>query len=164
MHALCRFFLEQTGPGLERGSYDFIPFVIHMPTLFEAFVAEWLEENLPPTYMLEKQYIARLDAEGHFSFKIDLVLANSATGESLGVLDTKYKRTKQPEQEDYMQIVAYAESMHTTNAFLIYPSTQTKQFDFPVGKVQVRGLTFDISKDLQKAGAKFLNAILKGIN
>lgn len=47
MHDLCRFFLEQRGPGLNTGEHHFLPFTINMPDLFEKFLAVWLSENIP---------------------------------------------------------------------------------------------------------------------
>ncbi len=35
MHGLCRFILEQTGPGIQPGDQAFIPFELNMPQLFE---------------------------------------------------------------------------------------------------------------------------------
>ena len=39
MHGLCRFFLEHSGPTHQDGDSAMIPFVVHMPALFEKFVA-----------------------------------------------------------------------------------------------------------------------------
>jgi 5-methylcytosine-specific restriction enzyme subunit McrC len=47
MHALCRFFLENSGPTHERGDRSMLPFVVNMPRLYERFVAEWLNAHLP---------------------------------------------------------------------------------------------------------------------
>jgi 5-methylcytosine-specific restriction enzyme subunit McrC len=47
MHGLCRFILEQTGPGIHAGDRDFLPFEVNMPLLFQSFVAEWLRANGP---------------------------------------------------------------------------------------------------------------------
>ncbi|MGB7711229.1 MAG: restriction endonuclease, partial [Microcoleus sp.] len=42
LHALCRFFLENTGPSHETGDREMLPFLINMANLYEQFVAEWL--------------------------------------------------------------------------------------------------------------------------
>jgi len=55
MHGLCRFFLEHLGPGLESGKYEFLPFLLHMPNLYEVFVATWLKEHVPPYINVETQ-------------------------------------------------------------------------------------------------------------
>jgi len=164
LHGLCRFFLEHLGPGIERGNFDFIPFVIHMPRLFESFVAEWLQKNLPSSYDLVKQYRASLDSEGRFAFQIDLVIRNSATGKILCVMDTKYKRSPEPETDDLNQINTYAIKMDTNNAFLVYPSTAINPFHVPIGNVKIGSLVFDISEDPEKAGLAFLDSLLRHID
>ena len=40
LHALCRFFLESTGPSHHSGPNRMVPFVLDMPHLYELFVAE----------------------------------------------------------------------------------------------------------------------------
>jgi len=162
MHGLCRFFLENCGPGLEMGEFDFIPFVIHMPTLFESFVAEWLRLNLPPEYKIRIQFRTQLDSEGRFSFQIDLVLLEASTGTVLGILDTKYKRNPDPAGDDIQQIVAYAVSMETKNAYLIYPSAITRNVDFIIGNnIRIRSLTFDLGQDPEIAGQEFIKTLLR---
>lgn len=47
LHALCRFFLSQTGPSQQVGERQMSPFLLKMDQLFEAFVARWLREQLP---------------------------------------------------------------------------------------------------------------------
>jgi len=163
MHGLCRFFLEQGGPGIFAGEYDFIPFILYMPELFESFISEWLKVHLPSAYHLQKQYQAALDSTGNFNFIIDLVISDPKTKIVLCVLDTKYKRRSKPGPSDIQQIVAYAVRMNTKNAFLIYPSTRTESFDLRVGEIRVRGLTFDIEQQLDSAGHTFLQELLTQI-
>jgi 5-methylcytosine-specific restriction enzyme subunit McrC len=161
IHGLCRFFLDNCGPGLGNGEYNFIPFIVHMPNLFELFVAEWLLVHLPKDFSLKIQYRAQLDSEGKINFKIDLVIIDASTGITLGVLDTKYKHKPELDEVDIQQIVAYSVSMDTDNAFLIYPSPMTRRADFKVGQhVRVRSLVFNIGQDLDLAGENFLNALL----
>lgn len=156
MHGLCRFFLEHAGPGIESGKHEFIPFVLYMPALFESFVAEWLKANLPEGMHIAPQYTARLDEHGTLAFRIDLVLTEIVSGRVLAVLDTKYKRASEPAASDIQQIVAYATTMKTYNAFLIYPSTATRLVDLRAGEVRVRSLVFDLGRDPDEAGDLFL--------
>lgn len=135
-----------------------------MPRLFESFIAEWLQKNLPFGYDLVKQYQASLDSEGRFTFQIDLVLRNSTTGRTLCVIDTKYKRSPEPENDDLNQINTYAIKMDTNYAFLVYPSTKIKPFDITIGNVRIRNLVFDISENPEKAGLAFLDNLLNYIN
>ena len=161
LHGLCRFFLEHVGPGIEQGSYDFLPFVIHMPSLFESFVAEWLKENVPPEYKVKNQYTARFDIEGKFEFRIDIIISDAFTGESLCVLDTKYKVSPKPEESDIYQIFTYAATMETKNAFLVYPSAVSTKLDSTKRGIAVRSIVFDISKDPDEAGLAFLTELIE---
>lgn len=160
LHGLCRFFLEHVGPGIERGSYDFLPFVIHMPSLFESFIAEWLREKMPSEYKVKKQHRAILDSEGKFEFRIDLVIADSVTGETVCVLDTKYKTSPKPEESDICQIHTYAAKMETKNAYLVYPSAITR-LDSTIDDIAVRSIVFDISRDPDEAGLIFLDELIE---
>jgi 5-methylcytosine-specific restriction enzyme subunit McrC len=64
MHGLCRFILEQSGPGIYAGDRTFIPFELNMRRLFETFVAEWLRANPPKGLTVQCRHNAQLDA--HF--------------------------------------------------------------------------------------------------
>lgn len=162
MHALCRFFLEQCGPKLDDGERDMMPFSLYMPSLFEAFVARWLEQNLPAQFGLQTQYHARLDDEGHLSFRIDMVIEDRTTGATLAVLDTKYKDATRPSQSDVQQIVAYATRMRTTRAVLIYPATPGGQA-FSVGDVAVSPIGFDLSANTNTPADRFVASLSKAV-
>lgn len=156
MHAICRLFLEKIGPGIETGTFEFIPFMLNMPKLFESFVAKWLQANLPSEMHINTQYKVELDEKGLFSFKIDLIIINIQSDKILAVLDTKYKRNERLEESDIQQIVAYAVRMQTKKAFLIYPSPKTKLYSLTIGEVKVKNLIFNIGIDPDEAGNSFL--------
>jgi 5-methylcytosine-specific restriction enzyme subunit McrC len=160
LHGLCRFFLEQCGPTLKVGDHFMQSFTLHMPNLFESFVAEWLREHLDGGMYISPQYQATLDDEGRFLFRIDLVLKDSESERTLAVMDTKYKREAQPSAEDIKDIVAYAARMKTASGILIYPSSHTENINFPVGDINVRSLTFDLNDDLEKGGQRFRNELM----
>ncbi|MFH0748423.1 MAG: restriction endonuclease [Candidatus Bathyarchaeota archaeon] len=164
MHGLCRFFLEYCGPGLEVGKYEFIPFMLNMPMLFESFVGEWLDEHLPREYRIKKQYHVSWDTEKRLLFKIDLILTDSKGKEVFAVLDTKYKYKMEPETRDIEQIIAYAVRMETQKGFLIYPSSDTMNIQANAGRVKVTSLVFDIGSDIENSGKNFLADLLGRIN
>ncbi|KFE68447.1 McrC family protein [Hyalangium minutum] len=159
MHALCRFFLEQSGPALEGGDHGLLPFTLHMPTLFEAFVARWLQRHLPEGMSLSVQHHADLEPTGSLHFKIDLVLTDERTGGVLAVLDTKYKDTREPAVADIQQMVAYATRMRTHRAFLIYPSRSAQPVRLHVGDVRVSSLVFDLERRPEEAGERLLQEL-----
>jgi 5-methylcytosine-specific restriction enzyme subunit McrC len=157
LHSICRFFLENCGPGINHGSHQNIPFTVNMPVLFEQFVAKWLLQNLPPSLKLKAQHHVQLDKDGRLSFNIDLVLFDIHSEKSVAVLDTKYKRTSFPSQSDIQQIVAYAVEMRTTKAILIYPIETISPVDLMVGDINVRSLYFDLNTDLDQSGKALLD-------
>jgi len=163
LHALCRFFLEHTGPSHESGKRRMLPFLIDMANLFERFVAEWLEAHLPENLMLQKQENITISVEEGINFRIDIVLRDRESGKTVAVLDTKYKKSSKPSTEDIAQVVAYAEATDTTEAVLIYPSSAGTRLDTRVGRIRVRSLGYSLGQDLESAGRIFLKRLLETI-
>lgn len=159
MHAICRFFLENGGPGIEQGENNFIPFAIHMPTLYESFVAEWLKENVPSGYQISHSYRFNLDSQGNIRFVIDLILIDTKIKKAIAVIDTKYKREYQPSSGDIQQVVAYAVSMQTNHAFLLFPSSTTKEDNYSAGSIHIHSLVFDLAQDPHQAGIILLGKL-----
>jgi 5-methylcytosine-specific restriction enzyme subunit McrC len=134
MHALCRFFLENSGPTHERGDRSMLPFLVNMPRLYELFVSEWLKAHLPDAVSLVPQERAHLDGTSGLYFDINLVLRDTSTGKVLGVMDTKYKNTTTPATNDVAQIVAYAEKMGCQEALLVYARGLPQPFEGTGGR------------------------------
>ena len=162
MHALSRFFLEQTGPTHRAGERQITPFLVDMARLFEAFVATWLEQNLPENWWVQPQETLYFGKGHRQKFMIDLVLRRVDADLPVMVLDTKYKIPDEPSTEDIAQVVSYAEGLGCTEAVLVYPSPLTYPLDDYIGKIHVRTLTFALDDDLDKAGQDFLSSL--GIN
>ena len=159
MHALCRFFLENSGPAHERGDRSMLPFLVNMSRLYELFVSEWLKAHLPNSVSLVSQERAYLDGSSGLYFDIDLVLRDT-TGKILCVLDTKYKDATTPATDDVAQIVAYAERMGCENAVLVYPLSLPLPLDIRVGDIRVRTLGFSVSDNIDRSGARFMELVL----
>ncbi len=155
LHALCRFFLEHSGPTHEMGEQTALPFLVNMARLYELFVAEWLKTNLPPGQSLNVQEKVVIGAGDTLSFTIDLVLCDAHTGEAICVLDTKYKAPEKPSPGDVSQVVAYAEMKGCRRAALIYPTPLAKPLDEWVGNIRVQSLTFSLEGDLELSGQNF---------
>lgn len=160
LHGLCRFLLEHTGPSVHHGDRRFIPFELNMPRLFEAFVAQWLRQHLPPHLRVRAQHHVRLKGDGDLSFRIDLVLLDRLTGAPLAVLDTKYKAADKPSEADVQQVVAYAVELGASSAFLVYPAATVEPVTVHVGPVSVHSLVFDLEADDETAGGAFLNDLV----
>ncbi len=159
MHALCRFFLEHSGPGHQIGGHTFLPFLINMARLYELFVAEWLKQHLPPDrFRVQAQERVTIGTEQDLHFDIDLALYDTHTGKALCVLDTKYKVPDKPAHGDINQIVTYATAKHCREALLIYP--ERVPFNGQVGDIRVRSFTFATDGNLEATGQAFLAQLL----
>ncbi|MEZ2227154.1 MAG: McrC family protein [Microcoleus sp.] len=158
LHALCRFFLDNTGPSHETGDREMLPFLIDMANLYEKFVAEWLKANTPKRFKVEEQYPVKHDKD--YFDRIDLLLCDIATSKVLYVLDTKYKAPDTVESDDRHQIVAYANALKCQNAILVYPQNLKQPLDIKHGDIRVRSLTFSLDSDLNEAGKTFLKSLL----
>jgi 5-methylcytosine-specific restriction enzyme subunit McrC len=160
MHALCRFFLEQSGPSHRIGDRTMIPFLVDMAQLYELFVAEWLKVHMPPDFVVKSHEVVVIGREGRIKFDIDLVVYERDSQKALFVLDTKYKAPDHPGNDDISQVVTYATSKECDEALLIYP--KPLNMDEGVGKIRVRSLTFSLDGDLEQAGRKFLEDLFSG--
>lgn len=163
MHALCRFFLEHSGPSHESGDHSMLPFLVDMARLYELFVAEWLIAHLPIKLKLKFQEKVDIDNQGVLHFAIDLVLYDTTTGEALCVLDTKYKTPETPSTDDIAKVAAYAEVKGCNKAFLAYPTMLEYRLDVKIGHVIIRAMQFSLDSDIEEAGQAFLRNLLENI-
>jgi 5-methylcytosine-specific restriction enzyme subunit McrC len=161
LHALCRFFLEHTGPTYELGRSRMVPFVVNMGRLFELFVAEWLKVHLPKRFELRYQEQVHFAHAEQLQLTIDAVLYERATGRPVCVLDAKYKVPEGPSQGDLAQIGFYADAKGCDEAALVYPTTLASPFNATVGNKRVRTLTFDLDGDLEATGRAFIGAWIR---
>ncbi|WP_293329886.1 restriction endonuclease [Microcoleus sp. CAWBG58] len=158
LHALCRFFLENTGPSHETGDRQMLPFLIDMAKLYEQFVAQWLTANTPKGFFVKQQHLVTYN-QNYFD-RIDLLLCDIATDKVQYVLDTKYKAPDRADSGDRHQIVAYANAVKCNNAILIYPQLLSHPLDIKHGDLRVRSLNFFLNDDLNEAGERFLASLL----
>lgn len=156
LHALCRFFLDQSGPSHPLGERNMLPFLVDMAHLYELFVSEWLKSHLPPHLDLKVQEQVDLSRSSALHFKIDLVLYEKESGLAYGVLDTKYK-SGPPTSDDIAQVIAYAKVKRCREAILIYPTPPPHPLDETIDGLHIRSLTFALDGDLEQAGQKFLD-------
>jgi 5-methylcytosine-specific restriction enzyme subunit McrC len=155
LHALCRFFLEHTGPLLADGQHQFMPFLLNMAQLYERCVANWLQAHLPPPYRIKAQESTTLGPKDELRFQIDLTLYD-ANGRPQAVLDTKYKTPDKPSQADINQVITYAKARDCHHAFLIYPQPLPHPLHVKVGDVQLHTLSFGLDQPLNQAGEQFI--------
>lgn len=158
LHALCRFFLEHTGPLLADGQHQLMPFLLNMAQLYERCVANWLQANLPALYLIKAQESTLLGPQDELRFQIDLTLYDE-NGRPLAVLDTKYKTPDKPSQADISQVITYAKAKGCHHAFLIYPQTLSQPLNLTVGDVHLHTLAFSLDQPLAEAGSQFLQQL-----
>jgi 5-methylcytosine-specific restriction enzyme subunit McrC len=161
LHALCRFFLEHTGPSHESGDRRMTPFILDMERLYELFVAEWLRAHLPEDLRLNAQERVNIGSGGTLHFDIDLVLEDVLTGQVVQVLDTKYKAPESPSPADLAQVIAYAEAKGCREAALVYPVSIRQPLDDKIGNIRVRSLNFSLNGNLEASGGAFLNQLMR---
>ncbi len=156
LHALCAFFLDQSGPGHTIGDQTMIPFLVDMARLYEQFVAAWLKARLAATHRVATQVHSPVSGDLHFT--IDLVIS---AGRQRWVVDTKYKvPTGGPDTADVAQVLAYAQVQGAQQAVLVYPTPIAQPLDVTVGGVRLRTLTFALDDHLDAAGEAFVAALL----
>lgn len=157
----ARFLLAHTSSDLGETSAG-LPFIVDMARLFELFVARWLTEHLPPGLVLGIQHRLAVGEGGRFASFVDLVLRD-ASGQVRAVLDTKFKDSDEPGPADLHQVVFYATGLGCSAAFLIYPRPIPK-LSLQVGQVSISAIGFDLSTNLEDAGARFRDEVLSAIN
>ena len=161
LHALCRFFLEHTGPTHDLGGHRMLPFEVDMAALFERFVAAWLRVHLPPDLALRTQETVAVGGLGGPRFRIDLVVRERQTGRAVCVMDTKYKAPGPVDPADVAQAVTYAELKGVSESALVYPGVTEPMLDATVGAIRIRSLAFDIGRPLDLAGSHMLAHMLE---
>lgn len=157
LHALCFFFLSETGPTHVHGNHTMLPFLVNMARLYERFVALWLKAKLEPRYNVTIQENHMLTGATGVSFDIDIVIHDPKSDTVRWILDTKYKIPQSgPSNDDIFQAITYATLKEAEEAILIYPVTLTSPLDSQIGNIRIRSLTFSLDGDLEKAGHDFL--------
>jgi 5-methylcytosine-specific restriction enzyme subunit McrC len=160
MHALCAFFLRHLGPVHAAGENQMLPFLVNMASLYELFVARWLETHPPTGVTIKRQVRWTVGASEELYFKIDLVLFDVQTGRPICVLDTKYKAHEKVLPADVAQVTTYALGQDCHNAVLVYPIAIATPLDERIGKIRVRSFTFALDGDLERNGLEFRGQLL----
>ncbi len=161
LHALCRFFLEHTGPSRNLGDRTMLPFLVDMADVFEMFVSEWLQEYLPEQYEVRAHLKERVG--GRIRFDLDLVLFDKDSNRPICVLDTKYKDHYEPTSADLSQVVTYAVLQDCERAALVYPRKLSNAFHAPIGEIDVQAFSFPVGEDIQAAGEEFRDELLSWV-
>ncbi len=159
LHALCRFFLANTGPSYHLGDRTMLPFLFDMGKLFELFVAEWLRVNIPYGYAVVVQEPIAYGELNQISSNVDLVIYRTDSRQAVCVLDTKYKNPDSPAPADIHQIHYYATVKGCHDAVLVYPTLLPKPIDTPNEQIRIHSAVFSLDGDLEQAGEVFLSQL-----
>jgi 5-methylcytosine-specific restriction enzyme subunit McrC len=135
-----------------------LPFLVDMARLYELFVSEWLKENLPKGFFIKAQHQVNIGQNRHF--RIDLLLCDVETGESLAVLDTKYKVPDKAAIADIHEMVSHSLATKCNQTILIYPNPLDEPLDVKINHIRIRSLTFSIDGNLHLSGQYFLKSFL----
>ena len=163
MHALSSFFLNHLGPVHTAGENQMLPFLVDMASVYELFVARWLLAHPIPGLTLKQQVGWSVGASEELRYRIDLVLFDSATGQPVCVLDTKYKAHGAALPADVNQVTTYALGQGCRDAVLVYPAPLASTLDDKIGDIRVRSLTFGLDGDLEKNGREFRERLVGGL-
>lgn len=158
LHALCRFFLEQSGPAHQDGDHLLLPFLLDMATLFERFAAAWLQHHLPPPWQVKIQEHILVDPHSHLSVRPDIVLYQA--DQPYAIIDTKYKVPHTIQPDDFSQVVAYAQVKNCPQAILLYPQAPSRPLNITLPHVHIRSLAFPLDGSLDEAGQRLLHQLL----
>lgn len=161
MHALCRFFLEHTGPTHRVGDRRMLPILVDMERLFELFVVEWLKRHVSDRYLVRGQENVQFTMGQTVSINIDVTVEDVSTGQTVLVLDTKYKAPEQPAPADIEQVVAYAAAKGSRRAVLVYPARLPGAIAGLWGQdIRVESLAFRLDGDIEICGLELLTQLL----
>jgi 5-methylcytosine-specific restriction enzyme subunit McrC len=127
---LAKLFYFNQQPGLTSGSENTFSFLISIHDLYEKLIFKLLKSTYGNSYKILHEphtYLARYDTSKAILLKPDFVVKNS--GETIKVLDAKYKRVLNPnnekeakaKREDIYQMVAYSVHYGCPDLTLIYP-------------------------------------------
>jgi 5-methylcytosine-specific restriction enzyme subunit McrC len=123
IHGICRLILEARGAEDGRGALPMGSLLVNMDTLFQSFLARWLEQHLPAPWRVRAQGRASLDGHGRFRMYPDLQLYRGPTLRL--VADTKYKlHHGDPSSADLYQALAYCRALRLRTAVLVYPDLE----------------------------------------
>lgn len=131
IHGICRLILDACGAEDGPGAFPMGSFLVNMNTLFESFVATWLDQNLPAPWRVRAQGRHPLDRHGRIEIRPDLLLY---CGRELRlVADTKYKICHGgASSDDLYQALAYCRALRIPAAVLLYPDLDDRHLQLVV--------------------------------
>lgn len=170
MHALCRLILDNSGASYEVGDAMMVPFNVEMDMLYQKYVANWLQENLPERFEVnrgggEEETVTLTEFAGSdLQYRIDIVLYDRDLDEPVCVIDAKYKDDERPDTGDISQMVGYAKAVGVEETFLMYPSGFDDSLDTWLDDVHVRNLIYPLDGTLDANGDLFVEELAEALD
>ena len=72
LNILSKLILAHSSPVISSGQSSTLPFIFHMPTLFEEAVAGWMHRSFSGRVVVKRQWSIPLKGVNSLCFKIDL--------------------------------------------------------------------------------------------
>lgn len=164
---LAKMFIEHTAVDMSKNKFDNIALLWDMNSLFEEFVTEFLQRNKNEIglYEVKPQYGRRLlkskDNNKYYSNTFVDIYIVKQKGKPGIVLDTKYKINDGEYGElsnaDVFQVTTYCRLWDSSNAVLLYPSSDNSKciqniynlnVHDNVNDLEIKTAHVDISTDL----------------
>jgi 5-methylcytosine-specific restriction enzyme subunit McrC len=158
LHQWCGMILNQLTLSEQMGEQVSPTFMLELSRVFEQAVANYLRQHLTYPYEVIPQCPYRVSSAPDISFQIDIVIRDQVTGQTLAVLDTKYKDEENPSRHDVFQIVSYATSQDCQEGALIYP-IPIMPIEASVGPVRLRNLYCDMFLPMERAGRELIESL-----
>ena len=142
----CKLFLSNSVTFNEFGEFDNFAFLLRTELLFEDFISNLGAELTNNKIELIPQSIHKLDKNGRFNIKPDLIIKENK--EITKIIDIKYKDINcnskidydSVKQADIYQCVTYASKLKCNDVTLLYPSfNKTKELE----PINIEGITIN---------------------
>jgi len=136
----CKMFLKNAVMFNEIGDIDSFAFLFRTEVLFEDFISNFAGEKITD-YNVFSQEESKLDTQGNFHIRPDLLIKTKDDGKPDKIIDIKYKKVnsrKDVSNADIYQCVTYAAKLGCNDVTLLYPK-------------------FNDEKELEPAAIKLLN-------
>ncbi|OWZ84111.1 McrC family protein [Natranaerobius trueperi] len=142
IHNFCRLFLELFGVNEKQGEMYFNQFCVDMNQLYEKYIGKLLKNELRKD-SVKLQMNSYLDEYDQINIKPDIVVSDNQNHAL--IIDTKYKASKQIEQNDIYQMAVYMSSFNA-DGVLLYPSFEIEETEYFIDGRTLYIKTIDLNK------------------
>lgn len=119
----CKLFLKNAVTFNSSGEFNNFAFLFRTEVLFEDFITNFAKANIDGVTILDQDK-SKLDEDGHFKIKPDLIIKGENEDVVKKIIDIKYKNVKSfgdVSQADIYQCIAYSRKLNCNDVTLLYP-------------------------------------------